>query len=136
MRRIRRTEVTVETDEIVVIRSSQTTVVPLCSQCCDAVPMITAEQAREMLSANTRAIYRWVEEGLIHHLETPEGVVFVCPRSLFLAGLMRELPGSKPPQPAADIRQVGQAPSVTEPSIVGKDDRLRSSPDSELIEEI
>ena len=136
MRRIRRTEVTVETDEIVVIRSSQTTIVPLCSQCCDAVPMITAEQAREMLSATTRAIYRWVEEGLIHHMETPEGVVFVCPRSLFLAGILKEPPGSKPPQPVADGRQVSQAPSLTEPTIVGKDNCLRSSPDSELIEEI
>jgi len=60
--------------------------------------MITAEQAREMVSANTRAIYRWVEEGLIHSIETPEGVVFVCPRSLFLAGLMPALPSAKPPE--------------------------------------
>ena len=131
MRRIRRTEVTVETDEIVVIRSSQTTIVPLCSQCCDAVPMITAEQAREVLSANTRAIYRWVEEGLIHHTETPEGVVFVCPRSLFLAGLTPALPSAKP-----DVRQLGQAASVTKPPIVGEDDRLRTSPDPKLVEEI
>jgi hypothetical protein len=97
VRRIRRTEVTVETDEIVVIRSSQTTVVPLCPQCCDAVPMITADQAREVASTNTRAIYRWVEAGLIHNIETPDGVVFVCPRSLFLAGLMPQLPAAKPP---------------------------------------
>jgi hypothetical protein len=60
--------------------------------------MITAEQAREMVSANTRAIYRWVEEGLIHNIETPEGVVFVCPRSLFLAGLMPQLPTAKAAQ--------------------------------------
>ena len=98
MRRIRRTEVTVETDEIVVIRSSQAAIVPLCSQCCDEVPMITAEQAREMASANTRAIYRWVEEGLVHNIETPQGVVFICPRSLFLAGLMPALSVAKPPQ--------------------------------------
>jgi putative hemolysin len=136
VRRIRRTEVTVETDEIVVIRSPQTTIVPLCSQCSDAVPMITVEQAREIVSANTRAIYRWVEGGLIHHMETPDGVVFVCPRSLFLAGLMPELPGAKLPQPRADRRQLGRAPSVAEPAIVCEDDGLCSSPDSELIEEI
>jgi hypothetical protein len=59
--------------------------------------MITAEQAREMVSVTTRAIYRWVEEVLIHNMETPEGVVFVCPRSLFLAGLMTGLPAAKPP---------------------------------------
>ena len=97
MRKIRRTEVTVETDEIVIIQSSQRVTVPLCSQCCDSVPMITPEQATEMVSANTRAIYRWIEEGLIHNTETTEGVVFVCPRSLFLAGLMPELPAAKPP---------------------------------------
>jgi hypothetical protein len=98
VRRIRRTEVTVETDEIVVIRGSQATILPLCSQCCDAVPMITADQAREMVSTSTRTIYRWIEEGLIHNTETPEGVVFVCPRSLFLAGLIPQRPGAKPPQ--------------------------------------
>ena len=97
MRRVRRTEVTIETDEIVVIRRSQTAIVPLCSQCCGVVPMITTEQATEMVSVNERAIYRWVEEGRIHSLETPEGIVFVCPRSLFLAGHVRQLPGSTTP---------------------------------------
>ena len=96
MRRIRRTEVTIETDEIVVIRSSSSHAAvapPMCPQCCDAVPMITPEQATEMVSNNIRAIYRLVEAGRIHNIETAEGLLFVCPRSLFLAGLTRELPG-------------------------------------------
>ena len=98
VRRIRRTEVTIETDEIVVIRSSQAAMQPLCLQCCDPVPMIRPEQAAEMVSANARAVYRWIEEGRIHSAETADGVVFVCPRSLFLAGLMRQVPVAKPPQ--------------------------------------
>ena len=98
MRRIRRTEVTIETDEIVVIRHSQAAIQPLCPQCCDAVPMITPEQAAEMVSANARAVYRWIEEGRIHCSETPDGVVFVCPRSLFLAGLMRQVTAAKTPK--------------------------------------
>ena len=98
MRRIRRTEVTIETDEIVVIRGSQRAVQPLCPQCCDAVPMIRAEQAAEMVSANARAVYRMIEEGQIHSAETADGVVFVCPRSLFSAGLMRQVPAAKPAQ--------------------------------------
>lgn len=88
MTRTRRTEVTIETDEIVVVRSSRTTILPLCPQCCDTVAMITPDQAAEMVSSNTRTIYRLMEQGQIHNIETEEGQVFVCPRSLFLAGLV------------------------------------------------
>jgi hypothetical protein len=92
VRKIRRTEVTIETEEIVIIRSTQTALLPLCPQCCDAVPLVTPEQAAEIVGATTRVIYRWLEEGRIHDLETTEGLVFICPRSLFLAGLIPALP--------------------------------------------
>ena len=95
MRKIRRTEVTIETDEMVIIRSTQATMLPLCPQCCDAVPLITPEQAAEMASVTTRAIYRWIEEGRIHDVETPQGLILICPRSLFLAGLLPALPSAK-----------------------------------------
>jgi hypothetical protein len=92
VRKIKRTEVTIETEEIVIIRSTQATLLPLCPQCSDAVPLIRPEQAAAMTGATTRAIYRWIEEGLIHDLQTDDGLVFICPRSLFLAGLMPQLP--------------------------------------------
>ena len=82
MKRIRRTEVTVEMDEIILITGSQATRLPPCPHCRDAVAMITPEQAAEIVAANTRAIYRWIEEGRIHSAETATGGLLVCPRSL------------------------------------------------------
>ena len=82
MKRIRRTEVTIEMDEIILITGSQATRLPPCPHCRDAVAMITPEQAAEIVAANTRAIYRWIEEGRIHSAETAKGRLLVCPRSL------------------------------------------------------
>jgi len=82
MKRIRRTEVTVEMDEIILITRSQATCLPQCPHCRDDVAMITPEQAAEIVAANTRAIYRWIEEGRIHSAETVKGRLLVCPRSL------------------------------------------------------
>jgi hypothetical protein len=81
MKRIRRTEVTVEMDEIVLITNSQTTSLLLCPHCHTAVAMITPEQAAEIVAANTSAIYRWIEEGRIHG-DTAKGRLLVCPGSL------------------------------------------------------
>ena len=45
MRRVKRTEITVETDEIVIIRSTQSDRLILCPECAIPVVMITPEQA-------------------------------------------------------------------------------------------
>lgn len=82
MRRIRRTEVTVETDEITIIRSSQEIVTLPCPACPEAVVMITPEQAAMMTCTNIRAIYRWLEAGWVHYAETPGGSLLVCPDSI------------------------------------------------------
>jgi excisionase family DNA binding protein len=82
MKRIRRTEVTVEMDEIILITGSQATCLPQCPHCGDDVAMITPEQAAEIVGANTRAIYRWIEEGRIHSAESAKGRLLICPRSL------------------------------------------------------
>jgi hypothetical protein len=86
VRRIRRIEVTVETDEIAIIRGSQGRALTLCPECADAVVMITPDQAAVMACTNTREIYRRVEEGSVHPVETPEGFLLVCPRSVCFAG--------------------------------------------------
>ena len=82
MKRIRRTEVTFEMDEIILITGSQATCLPPCPHCRDEVAMITPEQAAEIVAANTPAIYRWIEEGRIHSAENTKGRLLVCPRSL------------------------------------------------------
>jgi hypothetical protein len=82
VRRIRRTEVTVETDEITIIRRSQGVVATTCPQCAGTVAMITPEQAAIVASTNIRAIYRGLEAGWVHYAETPGGALMVCPASI------------------------------------------------------
>ena len=86
MRRIRRIEVTVETDEIAIIRGLQDKVLSLCPECADAVVMMTPDEAALIARTTTREIYRRVEEGSVHPVETPEGFLLVCPRSVCFGG--------------------------------------------------
>ena len=87
MRRIRRTEVTIETDEITIIRRSQEIAVPACRECAQAVVMITPEQAALITCTNVRAIYRALEAGRVHYAETPGGSLLVCPDSILKLAL-------------------------------------------------
>ena len=82
MRRIRRTEITVETDEIVIIRSTQGDRLSLCPECAVPVVMITPEQAAALTCKNIRTIYRLVEDGRVHYAETTEASLMVCPTSV------------------------------------------------------
>ena len=82
MGRIRRTEVTVETDEITIIRCTREIVAPPCSQCAETVLMITPEQAAIVTHTNIREIYRALEAGWVHYAETPGGSLVVCPDSI------------------------------------------------------
>jgi len=44
--------------------------------------MITPEHGATIANVSARTIYRWVESGRIHFLETPVGGVLVCLDSL------------------------------------------------------
>ncbi|MGH9832162.1 MAG: hypothetical protein ACREBD_02790 [Blastocatellia bacterium] len=44
--------------------------------------MILAEKAAAVCQCSRRRIYRWIEDGDLHYIETPDGEVMVCGRSL------------------------------------------------------
>jgi hypothetical protein len=92
VRRIRRTEITVETDEIVIIRSTQSGRLILCPECAVPVVMITPEQAAAIACTNIRVIYRLADEGRVHYAETAEASLMVCPRSVSGAFTTLSLP--------------------------------------------
>jgi len=46
------------------------------------VKMIAAEKAASTCDCNRRRIYRWIEDGHLHFIETPDGELLVCGRSL------------------------------------------------------
>lgn len=82
MKRKRRTEITVETQRVVVIRQNRSVVPVWCAACAQHVTMLSAEEAAAATGLTRRTIYALVEAKKIHFTETPDGVLFVCFNSL------------------------------------------------------
>jgi len=76
-------EITLERDQISVIRRPVYPALTWCEQCEKRVQMITPDEAVAVAGRSAREIYRWVEAGRIHFLETPQGLLSICLRSLY-----------------------------------------------------
>ena len=76
MRRRKRTEVTIETDEILIVRRPGRPVVSWCPKCRAMVRMIRPERAAVLASVSVREIYRRVESGKMHG--TADDPLLVC----------------------------------------------------------
>ena len=75
----RHTVTTIETHEFwVVKRPAQQSPEIICAACPGEARMLTPQQAATQAGVSDRTVYRWVDEGLIHFLETAEGSLFVC----------------------------------------------------------
>jgi hypothetical protein len=77
---VRTAEVTIETEEHVIIHRSSGGAHPSlqwCPFCRRQVEMVTPEQAGQIAGVSERTIYRWVEAGTIHFLED-SGHTYVC----------------------------------------------------------
>jgi hypothetical protein len=44
--------------------------------------MVPPEQAAVLAHVTVRMVYRWVESGVVHYKEEPNGSVMVCVKSL------------------------------------------------------
>ena len=77
----RRTEITVE-EQIRIFRNSRATPHITCTACSSETWMISPEDAALAAGVSVRAIYRAIEEGRIHFLESAGGALVVCPRSV------------------------------------------------------
>jgi hypothetical protein len=82
MRKKTRTEITIETSRVMVIRQRPTSVRAWCHRCRKPVKMTTADEAASAAGVTSRAIYRWVEAEMVHFRETPEGRLLICLNSL------------------------------------------------------
>ena len=54
----------------------------LCMICAENSPMFTPEKIAEIMSIGTREIYRRIEAGRVHFIETDKRQVLVCLKSL------------------------------------------------------
>ncbi len=76
----RTTDIFVRTKRRFTICQPETAEQIVCPQC--AEPMIAAEQLAVVSGFGCRAVYRLVEQGAAHFVETAEGAVLICPTSL------------------------------------------------------
>lgn len=78
----RRAEITVEFNQVVVIKKPEGLVVQWCPVCEERVNMITTEAAAILSNVDTRTIYRRIDAGAVHFAETSDGLALVCLNSL------------------------------------------------------
>jgi hypothetical protein len=79
---MRTIEVTVDTDEFLVIQEHQRSPLAWCASCASEVRMMRPEAAAAMWGTSVREIYRRIETGGVHFTERSDGLVLVCFNSL------------------------------------------------------
>ncbi|HMV51883.1 MAG TPA: hypothetical protein PLD20_23290 [Blastocatellia bacterium] len=87
------TKIEIETQEVLVIHRSSFAAPPSCPDCSGNV-MLSPEQVADLTGTSQRTIFRWIELGIVHFRETPEGKLYVCVNSFPTA---MEMKGINPP---------------------------------------
>jgi hypothetical protein len=83
MRRKKKTTiVTFESRERMTIRRGEQRVVAWCERCSAEVLMVSTNEAASLTGTNARSIFRGVEAGELHFLESETGELMVCSESL------------------------------------------------------
>ena len=72
------TVITIETHRLIVARPLNQPIRLWCKECDANVEMTTPEQVAVLLGTKPREIYRRIENGSLHFIETDEGELFVC----------------------------------------------------------
>ena len=78
----RRTDITIETERVLVIRRRKGSALAWCQTCAQQVPMIKVDEAAALSQVSSRTVFRLVELGKVHFAETPEGLLLICLNSL------------------------------------------------------
>lgn len=82
VKRKRRTEIILETNQTVVIRGQRKKTHAQCPECGRAVPTVTLEEAAALTGLSIRAIYQRVDARSIHSFEGATDTLLVCLNSL------------------------------------------------------
>ena len=85
MKTKRRTEITIETRRVLLIRRPRGSERAWCPECAADLRMITPEEAAILTKVSSRTIFRWVEADRLHFSETPGGLLLICLESLLQA---------------------------------------------------
>ena len=76
------TEVTVETERVLVIRRRYQAIETWCDLCAEKVVMIRPDQAAAVSGQSLRAIFGAIEQSRLHFAEQSDGMLLICLNSL------------------------------------------------------
>ena len=82
MKKIRTTEITVETEELFVIRRRDRSARGRCEACGALVQMVTLAEAAGITRVSDLVIVDQIKTRFLHSTETPDGQVLICLNSL------------------------------------------------------
>lgn len=82
MKRRRRTEITVETEQVLIVTLNRPSQSEWCPRCAAEVSMVTPEEAALLTGQSLRSICRQVEAERLHFTETADGLLRLCLNSL------------------------------------------------------
>jgi hypothetical protein len=78
----KRTEITVETERILVIRRRYRAIEAWCDSCAEQVVMIRPDQAAAVSGQSLRTIFGDIERKDLHFMEQADGMLLICLSSL------------------------------------------------------
>ena len=82
MRTTKRTEITIETDRILVLGNRKVSTMFWCQACSQRTKMVTVDEAAAIAGVTSRTMYRWADAQKLHFTETADGVLMICRASL------------------------------------------------------
>ena len=77
-----RTEITIKTDRILVIRRSRRSLPVWCDECAEPSRMLTTEEAARVSGIAMRTICLLVATDKVHFKEIADGLLLICTKSL------------------------------------------------------
>ena len=78
----KRTVTTIEMHQIVIVRRPRGAALAWCPACLEVVEMVAPEEAAALMHKSVRSIYARIETGSVHFVETADGLLLLCARSL------------------------------------------------------
>lgn len=102
----RKTEITIETERLLIISKRNTSSLGWCADCGGQVRLLNAEVASQVAGVSPRAIYRLIEAGHLHFIETSDQRLLICINSL---GQMTEALHAAMSNDAMNNEAVGRA---------------------------
>ncbi len=83
----RTVEITIETEELLFVSRRGRGVRLWCEACGRVVEMVTPEEACRRTGVGALALYRLADAGSLPYVETPDGLLLICPESLRASGV-------------------------------------------------